>query len=79
MPLLPLRLTRRGDQGRQHSRASWAAVPNAATYTYRLALTKLVGETEEVVRLSETVSATEMTVPAETVAELKPGTYTISG
>lgn len=57
---------------------SWAAVPNAATYTYRLALTKLVGETEEVVRLSETVSATEMTVPAETVAELKPGTYTIS-
>ena len=24
---------------------SWAAVPNAATYTYRLALTKLVGET----------------------------------
>ena len=57
---------------------SWAAVPNAATYPYRLALTKLVGETEEVVRLSETVSATEMTVPAETVAELKPGTYTIS-
>ena len=57
---------------------SWAAVPNAATYTYRLALTKLVGETEEVVRLSETVSATEMTVPAETVAELKPGTYTSS-
>ena len=57
---------------------SWAAVPNAATYTYRLALTKLVGETEEVVRLSETVSTTEMTVPAETVAELKPGTYTIS-
>lgn len=57
---------------------SWTAVPNAATYTYRLALTKLVGETEEVVRLSETVSATEMTVPAETVAELKPGTYTIS-
>lgn len=57
---------------------SWAAVPNAATYTYRLALTKLVGETEEVVRLSETVSATEMTVPTETVAELKPGTYTIS-
>lgn len=57
---------------------SWAAVPNAATYTYLLALTKLVGETEEVVRLSETVSATEMTVPAETVAELKPGTYTIS-
>ena len=57
---------------------SWAAVPNAATYTYRLALTKLVGETEEVVRLSETVSATEMTVPAETVAELKQGTYTIS-
>lgn len=57
---------------------SWAAVPNAATYTYRLALKTLVGETEEVVRLSETVSATEMTVPAETVAELKPGTYTIS-
>ena len=57
---------------------SWAAVPNAATYTYRLALTTLVGETEEVVRLSETVSTTGMTVPAETVAKLKPGTYTIS-
>lgn len=57
---------------------SWAAVPNASTYTYRLALTTLVGETEEVVRLSETVSATEMTVPAATVAKLKPGTYTIS-
>lgn len=57
---------------------SWAAVPNAATYTYRLALKTLVGETEVDVRLSETVSATEMTVPAETVAELKPGTYTIS-
>lgn len=57
---------------------SWAAVPNAATYTYRLSLTTLVGETEEVVRFSETVSATEMTVPAETVAKLKPGTYTIS-
>lgn len=57
---------------------SWAAVPNAATYTYRLALTTLNGEAEEVVRLSETVSATRMTVPAETVARLKPGTYTIS-
>lgn len=57
---------------------SWAAVPHAATYTYRLALTTIVGETEETVRLSETVSATEMTVPAETVAKLKPGTYTIS-
>ena len=57
---------------------SWDAVPNAATYTYRLALTTLNGETEEVVRFSETVSATRMTVPAETVAKLKPGTYTIS-
>ena len=57
---------------------SWAAVPNASAYTYRLALTTLVGETEEVVRLSETVSTTEMTVPAATVAKLKPGTYTIS-
>ena len=57
---------------------SWDAVPNAATYTYRLALTTLNGETEEVVRFSETVSATQMTVPAETVAKLKPGTYTIS-
>ena len=57
---------------------SWAAVPNAATYTYRLALTTLVGETEGIVRLSETVSTTGMTVPAETVAKLKPGTYTIS-
>ena len=57
---------------------SWDAVPNAATYTYRLALTTLNGETEEVVRFSETVSATRMTVPAETVARLKPGTYTIS-
>lgn len=57
---------------------SWAAVPNASTYTYRLALTTLNGETEEVVRLSETVSATRMTVPAATVATLKPGTYTIS-
>ena len=57
---------------------SWDAVPNAATYTYRLALTTLNGETEEVVRFSETVSATQMTVPAETVARLKPGTYTIS-
>lgn len=57
---------------------SWAAVPNAATYTYRLTLTTLNGEAEEVVRLSETVSATRMTVPAETVARLKPGTYTIS-
>lgn len=57
---------------------SWAAVPNAVTYTYRLALTTLVGETEAVVRLSETVSTTGMTVPAETVAKLKPGTYTIS-
>ena len=57
---------------------SWAAVPNAATYTYRLSLTTLVGETEEVVRFSETVSTTEMTVPAATVAKLKPGTYTIS-
>lgn len=59
-------------------RFSWAAVPNASTYTYRLALTTLNGDVEEVVRLSETVSATEMTVPAETVAKLKPGTYTIS-
>ena len=57
---------------------SWDAVPNAATYTYRLALTTLNGETEEVVRFSETVSATRMTVPAETVAKLKPETYTIS-
>lgn len=57
---------------------SWAVVPNASAYTYRLALTTLVGETEEVVRLSETVSTTEMTVPAATVAKLKPGTYTIS-
>lgn len=57
---------------------SWAAVPNASAYTYRLALTTLVGETEEVVRLSETVLTTEMTVPAATVAKLKPGTYTIS-
>lgn len=57
---------------------SWTAVPNASTYTYRLALTTLNGETEEVVRLSETVSATRMTVPAATVATLKPGTYTIS-
>ena len=57
---------------------SWAAVPNASAYTYRLALTTLVGETEEVVSLSETVSTTEMTVPAATVAKLKPGTYTIS-
>lgn len=55
---------------------SWAAVPNASTYTYRLALTTLPDE--EVVRFSETVSATEMTVPAEIVAKLKPGTYTIS-
>lgn len=59
-------------------RFSWAAVPNASTYTYRLALTTLNGDVEEVVRLTETVSATEMTVPAETVAKLKPGTYTIS-
>ena len=57
---------------------SWAAVPNASAYTYRLALTTLVGETEGIVRLSETVSTTGMTVPAETVAKLKPGTYTIS-
>ena len=57
---------------------SWAAVPNASTYTYRLALTTLNGDTEEVVRFSETVSATQMTVPAATVAKLKPGTYTIS-
>ena len=71
---------RRGDQGRQHSVTfSWAAVPNARLpVPTASALTKLVGETEEVVRLSETVSTTEMTVPAETVAELKPGTYTIS-
>lgn len=59
-------------------RFSWAAVPNASTYTYRLALTTLNGDVEEVVRLTETVSVTEMTVPAETVAKLKPGTYTIS-
>lgn len=58
---------------------SWAAVPNASTYTYRLALTTLNGETEEVVRLSETVSATpddrSGRHPSPT---LKPGTYTIS-
>lgn len=57
---------------------SWAAVPNAATYTYRLTLTALDGETEETVRFSQTVTATQMTVPAETVARLKPGTYTIA-
>ena len=57
---------------------SWTAVPNASTYTYRLALTTLNGDTEEVVRFSETISTTQMTVPAATVAKLKPGTYTIS-
>lgn len=59
-------------------RFSWGAVANAATYDYKITVTKMVNGAEEVETLSGNISATEYTLAADVAAQLKPGDYTFT-
>ena len=59
-------------------RFSWEAVANAATYDYKLTVTKIVDGVEEPETFSGNISATEYMLAADVAAQLKPGTYTLT-
>ncbi len=57
---------------------SWGAVTGAATYEYRIPVTKVVEGADVKEMITGTITGREYTISGDVMATLKPGTYTMS-